>query len=120
MNDTTLILVVIVASIVAIVAVIALFVMNKRKKIQNVQKEFHEIFQIIEENEKAIEENRKTSRNLLVNATLNCQSNTALAEELSAIIKKIEEDSDMAIALNKEVREIVMKVYYRHPTLKDM
>lgn len=119
MDDTILILVVIVASIVTVVAIIALFMMNKRKNIQNVQKEFQEIFENIAKNEKTIEENRKTSRELLVNATLNCQSNTALAEELSAIIKKIEEDSDKAIALNKEVQEMVTKVYYRHPTLKN-
>jgi glutamine synthetase type III len=50
---------------------------------------------------------------------LNCQSNTALAEELSAIIKKIEDDSDKAIELNKEVLALVTKVYYKHPTLSN-
>ena len=118
MNENgILILVVIAVVFVAIVVAVLLYKWAKQKHIQNVQKEFQEIFQTIEKNEKAIQENRNTSRELLLNATLNCQSNTALAEELSAVIKKIEEDSDKALELNKEVRELVSKVFYQHPTL---
>ena len=119
MNENVILLLVIVAILIVVTAVIIAVVIRKRKNVQNVQKEFHEIFLNIEKNEKTIEENRKTSRELLVNAMLNCQSNTALAEELSAIIKKIEDDSDKAIELNKEVLAVVTKVYYKHPTLSN-
>lgn len=116
MEGTTILIIVLAVSVVI---GIVLFIVNKQQKIKNVQGEFQEIFLYIKKIEEDIETNRKNIRESLVNAAVNVQANAELTEQLSSILNKIEEDSDKALAVNKELHGLVSKVYYRHPTLKN-
>ena len=115
MSNTTIII-----AVVAIIVIAALFiyVVYKEKKIESVRKEFDEIFQHIKKNGEDIETNRRSIRDMLISASLSTQTDPRLIEDLNAILRKIEEDTDKAIALNSELQELVSNMYFDHPTLK--